>query len=100
MFLGSVSSAYNQVKLHTKNINDLKKKHHFYAEIKWTSVEEPCGIRTYIYDCNEKYVIVLEPMRDVRKQEYALLTAYHEDGKDKERSKIMKKYKRKLPEVL
>ena len=38
MFLGSVSSAYNQVKLHTEHINQLKKKHNFYAEIKWTSV--------------------------------------------------------------
>jgi hypothetical protein len=64
------------------------------------SVEEPCGIRTYIYDYDEKYVIVLEPMRDLRKQEYALLTAYYEEGKDKERSKMMKKYKRRLPEIL
>lgn len=38
MFLGSVSSAYNQVKLHTEQIKQLKKKHNFYAEIKWTSV--------------------------------------------------------------
>lgn len=40
MFLGSVSSAYNQVKLHTENINELKKKHHFYAEIKWNKVSK------------------------------------------------------------
>lgn len=40
MFLGSVSSAYNQVKLHTANINELKKKHHFYAEIKWSKVSK------------------------------------------------------------
>lgn len=40
MFLGSVSSAYNQVKLHTENINELKKKHHFYAEIKWSKVSK------------------------------------------------------------
>lgn len=40
MFLGSVSSAYNQVKLHTANINDLKKKHHFYGEIKWSHVSK------------------------------------------------------------
>jgi hypothetical protein len=64
------------------------------------SVKEPYGIRTYIYDKNERYVIVLEPMRDLKKNEYALLTAYHEDGKDKERGKIMKKYKRRLPDVL
>ncbi|AXT19782.1 DUF3800 domain-containing protein [Flavobacteriaceae bacterium AU392] len=40
MFLGSVSSAYNQVKLHTKNISELKKKHNFYAEIKWSKVSK------------------------------------------------------------
>ena len=40
MFLGSVSSAYNQVKLHSENINDLKKKHNFYAEIKWSKVSK------------------------------------------------------------
>lgn len=38
MFLGSVSCAYPQVKRHTKRINDLKKKHNFYAEIKWSKV--------------------------------------------------------------
>ena len=63
------------------------------------SVKEPFGIRTYIYDIDEKYVIVLEPMRDLKKNEYALLTAYYEEGKDKERSKIMKKYQRRLPDV-
>jgi hypothetical protein len=38
MFLGSVSSAYNQIRLHTEYIKKLKVKHNFYAEIKWTSV--------------------------------------------------------------
>lgn len=40
MFLGSVSSAYNQVKRHTARINEIKKKHHFYAEIKWSNVSK------------------------------------------------------------
>ena len=40
MFLGSVSSAYNQVKLHTQYIQELKAKYNFYAEIKWTSVSQ------------------------------------------------------------
>jgi len=64
------------------------------------SVEEPSGIRAYIYDIDERYVIVLEPMRNLKKNEYALLTAYYEHGKDKERNKVMKKYKRRLPEVV
>ena len=38
MVLGSVSSAYNQVKRHTERINNLKDKHKFNAEIKWSKV--------------------------------------------------------------
>jgi hypothetical protein len=62
------------------------------------SVAEPNGTRTYIYDKDEFYVIVLEPMR--RKDEYYLLTAYYLDGRDKAKDKMMKKYKRRLPEVV
>ena len=40
MFLGSVSSAYNQIRLHTQTIKRMKEKHNFYAEIKWTSVSK------------------------------------------------------------
>lgn len=40
MFLGSVSTAYNQVKLHTENIRKIKEKYHFYAEIKWSNVSK------------------------------------------------------------
>lgn len=40
MFLGYVSCAYNQIKLHTEKVNEIKKKHNFYAEIKWTSVSK------------------------------------------------------------
>lgn len=38
MFLGAVSCAYPQVERHCKRINELKKEHNFYAEIKWTKV--------------------------------------------------------------
>lgn len=38
MFLGSVNCAYPQVRRHTERINKLKKKHNFYAEIKWSKV--------------------------------------------------------------
>lgn len=58
------------------------------------SIAEPDGTRTYIYDRDEQYVIVLEPMRN--KNEYYLLTAYYLEGKDKARNKMMKKYRRKL----
>lgn len=63
------------------------------------SVKEPNGNRTYIYDKDEKYVIVLEPLRKVN--EYYLLTAYHLQGKDAKRNKFLKKYKKyRLDEVL
>lgn len=62
------------------------------------SVKEPQRNRTYIYDKDEKYVIVLEPKRKLN--EYYLLTAYHLRGKDAKRNKILKKYKRKLNEIL
>jgi hypothetical protein len=60
------------------------------------SVIDPNGKRTYIYDKQEFYVIILEPMRNT--DEYYLLTAYHLNGGDK--FKIEKKYKRRLNEVL
>jgi hypothetical protein len=62
------------------------------------SVAEPFGTRTYIYDRDEQYVIVLEPLRT--KSEYYLLTAYYLEGKDKAREKMMKKYRRKLDDVV
>jgi len=57
------------------------------------SVEEPEGMRTYIYDKDEKYVIVLEPLRN--NTAYYLLSAYPLRGKDSQRDKMMKKYKRR-----
>jgi len=71
-----------------------KKQHNMFV----FSVEEPKGLRTYIYDKDEKYVIVLEPLRKVN--EYYLLSAFYVKGKDDARDKYMKKYKRKLNEVL
>lgn len=62
------------------------------------SVNEPDGDRTYIYDKDEKYVVILEPLRN--KNEYYLISAYYLTGKDAMRDKILKKYKRKLENVL
>lgn len=63
--------------------------------IKVFSVHDPDGIRTYILDEDEHYVIVLAPYRNF--QEYFLLTAYYLEGRNFE--KIQKKYQRRLPEV-
>jgi hypothetical protein len=47
MFLGSTSVAYNQIRLHTDYIKNLKKKHHFYGEIKWSKVSNS-KVRFYL----------------------------------------------------
>jgi hypothetical protein len=62
------------------------------------TVKEPEGLRTYLYDVNEKYVIVFEPKLD--QNIYFLLTAYYLEGKDAQRDKIAKKYKRRLDELI
>lgn len=62
------------------------------------SVKEPDGNRTYYYDMDEQYVVVLEPQRNG--VAYYLLTAYPVRGRDGQRNKIEKKYKRKLDDVL
>lgn len=63
------------------------------------SVAEPRHARTYIYDIDERYVIVLEPQRNG--SSYYLLTAYHLEGKDAARDKIINKYRRRrLPNLL
>ncbi len=62
------------------------------------SVKEPEGYRTYFYDKDEKYVLVLEPMRNGNA--YYLLTAYYIKGKDAQRDKMMKKHKRRLADIL
>lgn len=87
---GARSARLHWIRFH---IEDRKKD-----EMLIFSVEEPEGARTYIYDKIEEYVIVLEPMRHVG--EYYLLSAYHLEGKDKARNKMLKKYKRRLPDLL
>lgn len=72
------------------HINEKKKD-----EMLVFSTKEKDGVRTYIYDKKEFYVIILEPYRNGL--EYYLLTAYHLRGKN--RYKIENKYKRRLNEV-
>jgi hypothetical protein len=62
------------------------------------TVKEPDGLRTYLYDEDENYVIVLEPR--VNRNVYFLLSAHYIQGKDAQRNKMKKKYKRKLQDVL
>lgn len=60
------------------------------------SLKEPYGYRTYIYDREQKYVIILEPYRN--NLEYYLLTAYYLRGRNVK--KMENKYKRKLSDLL
>jgi hypothetical protein len=53
-------------------------------------------IRTYIYDMEQKYIIVLDPQRTLK--DYYLVTAYHLN-KDYGEKKINKLMKRRLPEL-
>lgn len=62
------------------------------------SVKEPEGNRTYIYDQDEKYVVILKPLLNC--QSYYLLTAYYIEGRDNKRNKIEKKYDRRLDVIL
>ncbi|MBR9920308.1 MAG: hypothetical protein GYB31_05655 [Bacteroidetes bacterium] len=53
-------------------------------------------IRTYIYDTEQEYVIILEPQRSGT--DYYLLTAYHLNEK-RGLKQIKKKLKKKLPDL-
>uniref|UniRef100_Q3ATM6 Uncharacterized protein n=1 Tax=Chlorobium chlorochromatii (strain CaD3) TaxID=340177 RepID=Q3ATM6_CHLCH len=54
-------------------------------------------IRTYIFDVDQKYVIILEPQRSGN--DYYLLTAYYLD-RDDGKKQIEKKFKQRMKEVL
>jgi hypothetical protein len=60
MFLGSVSCAYPQVSRHSGRINELKKKHNFFAEIKWSKVSNSklhfyMDLVDYFFDTDLKF---------------------------------------------
>ncbi|AZA78709.1 DUF3800 domain-containing protein [Chryseobacterium sp. G0186] len=40
MFLGSISTPYNQIRFHNENIKEIKARHYFYGEIKWSNVSK------------------------------------------------------------
>lgn len=40
MFLGALTSGINELKFHNQNIKELKSKHNFYGEIKWSNVSK------------------------------------------------------------
>lgn len=87
------------VRLHwiSYHLNELKKEN-----VQVFSVEERDQrkrkdvIKTYIYDTERDYVIVLEPQRSGK--DYYLLSAYYLNKKEGKKS-IQKKIKKQLPQV-
>lgn len=84
MLLGSVSSAYNQVKRHTERINDIKKKHHYYGEIKWSNVANSqkqfyMDLVDYFFDTDLRYraVVIDKKSIDNDKQNQDYDTFYY-----------------------
>ena len=70
-------------------------KHHFdhqITDVAIFSVIDNKGIRTYLFNKKESYVIILEPKKD---DYYFLITAYYLEGGNTR--KIENKMKRKLP---
>jgi len=59
------------------------------------SVNDSKAVRTYLYDKDEHYVIILEPRKN--KNEYYLITAYYLTGGNK--NKIEGKLRRKLDRI-
>ena len=74
-------------------------KHHISekspAKIEVFSAQDKNGIRTYIFDRDESYVVILEPKRNGTS--YYLITAYYLKGNNCR--KIENKFKRKLPNI-
>ena len=75
-------------------------KHHIEKQVPeklliFSADDGKSGVRTYVYDRDESYVIVLEPLRN--KTAYYLLSAYYLDGRNPQ--KMNAKYKRRLPDV-
>lgn len=71
MLLGSISSAYNQVKRHTERIKLIKQKHHLYGEIKWSKVSNSKyefykELLDYFFDTDIRYRAVVIKKQQIR----------------------------------
>lgn len=78
MLLGLISCAYPQVARHTKRINDLKKEHNFYAEIKWNNVSKSkihfyLDLVDFFFDTDLKYRVIGVDKSQIRCENYDAL---------------------------
>ncbi|MBI1836457.1 MAG: DUF3800 domain-containing protein [Flavobacteriia bacterium] len=76
MILGSVSSAYNQVKRHTERINDLKKKHNYYGEIKWSNVSNSqhqfyTDLVNYFFDTDLRFRAIVVDKSKIKNDKFS-----------------------------
>ena len=74
MLLGNISCAYPQVKRHSERIKEIKKKHHFYAEIKWTNVSRSklqfyLELIDYFFDTDLKFRAIGEHKEYIQLEE-------------------------------
>ncbi len=86
MLLGNISSAYPQVKRHSERIKEIKKKHHFYAEIKWTNVSQSklqfyIELIDYFFDTDLKFRAI-----GIHKEQFKLEAPNTQGGRIKMRS--------------
>ena len=79
-----------------QEISNLRTEARFQAQEERDQKKREDIIRTYIFDVDQNYIIVLDPQRS--KRDYYLVTAYFLN-KNYGAKKIKKLLKRRLPEV-
>lgn len=75
MLLGSISVAYNQLKRHTQRIKELKQKHNFFGEIKWSGVSASKypfykELINYFFDTDLRFRAVVVDKSQIKNDEF------------------------------
>jgi len=75
MLIGYVSCAYNQVKLHSKNIRQLKADHHVFYETKWSGLSKSAyplynDLIDYFFATDLQYRAIVIDKSKLRHEEY------------------------------
>ena len=75
MVISYVSCAYNQVKLHQQNIKNLKEKHSFKNEIKWSAVSKSkynfyVELIEYFFANNLQYRAIVVPKEKIKNNDF------------------------------
>ena len=75
MLIGYVSSAYNQVKLHTEKIKQLKKEYHIPYELKWNHLSKSAmelykKLIDYFFDTDLQYRAIVIDKNQLKHQQF------------------------------